>query len=470
MKPVLYRSTRSQNSENLVDFRRAALAGLAPDGGLYFPTHMPEWTREDFLALRGKPYADVAFAVMRPFIGDAVPEDELRSMVRQSYESFAHSAVAPLTQLSERLFMLELFHGPTLAFKDFALQFLGRILHRFLGESGEKLAVIGATSGDTGSAALYGCYESPHVSLFILHPHKRVSDVQRRQMTTLIADNVHNVAIEGNFDDCQAIVKKLLYAAPFEAAGIRLGAVNSVNWCRIVAQIAYYVYAALALGAPDRAVSFSVPTGNFGDIFAGYVAGRMGLPIKKLIVATNANDILYRFFSRNDYRRETLSHTLAPSMDIQSASNFERLLFDLNDHDGAKTARLMEDFAQRGMVVPEETFRKTRDIFAARRCDDAQTMATMRETLAKTGQYIDPHTATGVYAAERYAEESEEKEPVVALATAHRAKFPDACRAALYPNDLPLPPALAALEGKTERYDVVSADYDAVREYIARKL
>ena len=470
MSKVLYRSTRSASPQGAVDFRTAALAGLAPDGGLYFPVDIPKWSPEEFRALRGKSYEDVAFAVMQPFIGDAIPDVDLRAMIADSYAGFEHSAVAPLKQLDERRFLLELFHGPTLAFKDFALQFLGKALHRFLAESDEKLAIVGATSGDTGSAAIYGCYKSPHVSLFIMHPHESVSEIQRRQMTCLIADNVFNMAVKGDFDDCQDAVKKLLKAQPFANRGLKLGAVNSINWCRIVAQIVYYIYAAVALGAPDRPVSFSVPTGNFGDIFAGYVAKRMGLPIKKLIVATNANDILYRFFRHNDYRREKLTKTLAPSMDIQSASNFERLLFDLLDQDGVATAALLDEFSRGGMTIEPEILTQAQEIFAAWRCDDKQTVATMRDVLAKTGEFIDPHSAAGVYAAGEYVGQSDGGEPVVALATAHPAKFPDAANAAGFPSDAKLPARIAHLYEAKERYDILPADYDAIQQYIAEKL
>ena len=335
-----YISTRGEAPA--LGFEDVLLTGLATDGGLYVPESLPHFSLEEIRSWRGLPYSELAFNIMYPFVDDAIPEDDFRSMLAETYGVFAHKAVAPLVQLDTNEWVLELFRGPTLAFKDFALQFLGNLLDYILDRRQQKVVVLGATSGDTGSAAIEGCRNCENVDIFILHPHQRVSDVQRRQMTTVIADNVHNIAIKGNFDDCQNIVKASFADQSFLPAGRQLVAVNSINWARIMAQIVYYFYAGLALGAPHRPVSFSVPTGNFGDIFAGYLAKQMGLPIRNLIIATNSNDILHRCLSANDHSRKALVHSLSPSMDLMVSSNFERLLFDLYKRDGEAIAQLTE--------------------------------------------------------------------------------------------------------------------------------
>ncbi|MGB0360075.1 MAG: threonine synthase, partial [Endozoicomonas sp.] len=324
-----YISTRGQGEPK--DFQDVLLAGLAADGGLYVPEFLPQLSEAKIRSLKGLPYNELAFEIIKPFVGDTIADEQLHQMINQSYASFSHKAIAPLQQLDSNQWVMELFHGPTLAFKDFALQLLGRLLDHVLTERNEKAVVLGATSGDTGSAAIEGCRHSDKLELFILHPYQRVSEVQRRQMTTLMDKNVHNIAIKGNFDDCQDMVKRCFADQSFLSENTRLVAVNSINWARIMAQIVYYFYAGLNLGAPDQPVSFSVPTGNFGDIFAGYIARGMGLPVEKLVVATNNNDILHRFFHNNDYRKEVLHQTLSPSMDIMVSSNFERLLFDMHN-------------------------------------------------------------------------------------------------------------------------------------------
>ena len=346
-----YISTRGQAPA--LNFEDVLLAGLATDGGLYVPENLPRFTQEEIASWAGLPYHELAFRVMRPFVTGSIPDADFKKILEETYGVFSHSAVAPLRQLNGNEWVLELFHGPTLAFKDFALQLLGRLLDYVLEKRGERVVIVGATSGDTGSAAIEGCKHCENVDIFILHPHNRVSEVQRRQMTTIFGENIHNIAIEGNFDDCQEMVKASFADQSF-LKGTRLVAVNSINWARIMAQIVYYFHAALQLGGPARSVSFSVPTGNFGDIFAGYLARNMGLPINQLIVATNRNDILHRFMSGNQYVKETLHATLSPSMDIMVSSNFERLLFDLHGRNGAAIAGLM-DIVQAGRWFQRRT-------------------------------------------------------------------------------------------------------------------
>ena len=341
---IRYVSTRGQAPE--LDFEDVLLAGLASDGGLYVPTYLPKFDAEKLRAMQTMSYPDLAYEIVSPFIGDCINETDLRAILQETYSSFRHPAVAPLVQLEHNQWVLELFQGPTLAFKDFALQLLGRLLDYVLARRGEKVVIMGATSGDTGSAAIEGCRRCDNIDIFILHPHERVSDVQRRQMTTVIAPNIHNIAIKGNFDDCQAMVKTSFVAEPFLPDGRRLVAVNSINWARIMAQIVYYFYSGLALGRIDRPTSFSVPTGNFGDIFAGYLAKQMGLPVEKLVIATNRNDVLHRVLTEGVYAKLSLEASLSPSMDITVSSNFERLLFDLADRDGDVLRGWMETFAE----------------------------------------------------------------------------------------------------------------------------
>lgn len=341
---IRYVSTRGQAPE--LNFEDVLLTGLASDGGLYVPNTLPIFGREQLTAMQGMSYPDLAYEIVSPFVGDCIDETDLRAILNETYAEFRHPAVAPLIQLDHNQWVLELFQGPTLAFKDFALQLLGRLLDHVLARRGEKVVIMGATSGDTGSAAIEGCRRCENIDIFILHPHERVSEVQRRQMTTVIAPNIHNLAVQGNFDDCQAMVKASFVAEPFLPDGRRLVAVNSINWARIMAQIVYYFYSALALGRIDSPTSFSVPTGNFGDIFAGYLAKKMGLPVEKLVIATNKNDVLHRVLTEGVYSRLSLEPTLSPSMDITISSNFERLLFDLAGRDGDELSRWMATFAE----------------------------------------------------------------------------------------------------------------------------
>ena len=455
-----YVSTRG--SAPSLDFREVTLAGLAPDGGLYVPETWPRWSSDDIAALAGLSYAETAARVLAPFVGDAIPPADLLALCEQAYGRFAHAAVTPLVQLDHDQWLLELFHGPTLAFKDVALQLLGLLFERFLAGSDRPLTVIGATSGDTGSAAIDALAGREGVEVFMLHPLGRVTEVQRRQMTTVAAPNIHNLAVEGDFDDCQALVKAMFNDRAF-AGRLRLSAVNSINWARIAAQVVYYFYAAVRLGAPERSVAFSVPTGNFGDVFAGYVAARMGLPVARLIVATNINDILARALSSGDYSRGKVEQTATPSMDIQVSSNFERLLFDLGGRDGAALAAQMTGFEATGaMRLTNAQSRGASPLLAADRIDAPAMMGAMRWAHEQAGQVIDPHTGIALAAARRAAFDG----PMVTLATAHPAKFRDAVERATGVRPT-LPPRVGDLFERQERCTRLPATYEAVSGFVA---
>ena len=457
-----YISTRGQAPT--LNFEDVLLAGLASDGGLYVPENLPRFTQEEIASWAGLPYHELAFKVMRPFVGDSISDADFKAILQDTYAGFAHSSVAPLRQLDSNEWVMELFHGPTLAFKDFALQLLGRLLDHFLTKRGERAVIIGATSGDTGSAAIEGCRRCESVDIFILHPHNRVSEVQRRQMTTILGDNIHNIAIEGNFDDCQEMVKASFADQGF-LKGTRLVAVNSINWARIMAQIVYYFHAALQLGGPLRSMAFSVPTGNFGDIFAGYLARNMGLPISQLVVATNRNDILHRFMSGNQYDKDTLHPSLSPSMDIMVSSNFERLLFDLHGRNGALVKDLMDSFRQNGKLsVEPERWTEARRLFDSLAVDDEATCATIAEVHAQCGEVLDPHTAIGVRAARECRRSM--STPMITLGTAHPVKFPDAVRKAgvVEPQ---LPPHLADLFDREERCTVLPNSLTEIQQFVS---
>lgn len=456
-----YISTRG--SAPTLDFRAATLAGLAADGGLYVPAKWPQMSNDEIRALAGLDYVETAVRVMRPFVEGALTEEELRALCRAAYGRFSHDGVTPLVQLDHRHWLLELFHGPTLAFKDVALQLLGELFETFLSGGGTDITIVGATSGDTGSAAIEAVAGREHIRIFMLHPEGRVSDVQRRQMTTVLAPNVHNIAIDGSFDDAQAMVKRL-FGDEDARAEVNLSAVNSINWARLMAQVVYYFYAAVRLGAPDRPVAFSVPTGNFGDVFAGYVATQMGLPVARLIVATNVNDILHRALTSGDYSAGTVTPTATPSMDIQVSSNFERLLFDLAGRDGAAIAGMMGEFDQkRAMTIPADMLAGARDLFSSASIDgDAMALA-LRWAQERGGQVIDPHSAVGLAAAR--AQDIDADIPVVTLATAHPAKFREAVERATGVRP-PLPARLGNLFEREERYTKLPGDYDAVKAFI----
>lgn len=459
-----YISTRGKAPT--LNFEDVLLAGLASDGGLYVPENLPRFTVEEIASWADLPYHELAFRVMRPFVAGCIDDADFKAIVKDTYSVFEHSAVAPLRQLDSNEWVLELFHGPTLAFKDFALQLLGRLLDHFLSKRNERVVIMGATSGDTGSAAIEGCRRCEHVDIFILHPHQRVSEVQRRQMTSALSDNIHNIAIEGNFDDCQEMVKASFADQSF-LKGTRLVAVNSINWARIMAQIVYYFHAAIQLGGPQRSIAFSVPTGNFGDIFAGYLARNMGLPINQLIVATNRNDILHRFMSGNRYNKDALHPTLSPSMDIMVSSNFERLLFDMHGRDGAKVTQLMDHFRATGeMSVEDERWTETRKLFDSLAVDDEQTCATIAKVYKDTGELLDPHTAIGVHAARECRRSL--AIPMVTLGTAHPVKFPEAVQKAVPSASPVLPMHMADLFEREERCTVLANDLAVVQDFVSQ--
>jgi threonine synthase len=458
---VRYISTRGEAPP--LGFVDATLAGLARDGGLYVPETWPQLDADAIAGFVGKPYAEVAVAVIRPFVGDAVPDQDLARMTREAYGTFRHPAVAPLMQFGVSDFVLELFHGPTLAFKDLAMQLLGRLMDHALAARGERTTVVVATSGDTGGAAVEAIRGRARTDLFVLFPQGRISDVQRRMMTTAADDNVHALAIEGTFDDCQAIVKGMFNHHAFRDQ-VRLSGVNSINWARIVAQVVYYFTAAVALGAPHRKVAFTVPTGNFGDVYAGYVARRMGLPIDRLVIATNVNDILARTIATGTYDVREVVPTSSPSMDIQVASNFERLLSDVYGRDGSAVRTLMASLAQsRRFVLSERALSGMRAVFSAGRADEDETAAAIRTMLRETGHLIDPHTAVGVAVAEKEARDP--SIPMVVLGTAHAAKFPDAVQAACGVRPA-LPEWLADLDQRPERITVLPIDQMAIERHI----
>lgn len=459
-----YISTRGQAPA--LNFEEVLLAGLASDGGLYVPENLPRFSLEEIASWAGLPYHELAFRVMKPFVAGSIADAEFKAILEETYAGFAHGSIAPLRQLDANEWVLELFHGPTLAFKDFALQLLGRLLDHVLAKRGERVVIMGATSGDTGSAAIEGCKRCENVDIFILHPHQRVSEVQRRQMTTLLGDNIHNIAIEGNFDDCQEMVKASFADQGF-LKGTPLVAVNSINWARIMAQIVYYFHAALQLGAPARSIAFSVPTGNFGDIFAGYLARNMGLPVSQLVVATNRNDILHRFMSGNRYDKQQLEATLSPSMDIMVSSNFERLLFDLHGRDGLALAELMANFRSSGtLTVADDRWTEARKLFDSLAVSDEETCATIAEVHAATGEVLDPHTAIGVRAARECRRSL--ATPMVVLGTAHPVKFPEAVEKAGIGATLSLPTHLADLLQREERCTVLPNDLASVQAFVSR--
>ncbi len=459
-----YISTRGDAP--VLEFEDVLLSGLARDGGLYVPEAWPHFSTGEFASFAGRPYTEVATRIIQPFT-PSICEADLAQMVEAAYSSFSHPAIAPLAQLDANEFLLELFHGPTLAFKDLAMQLLGQLFAHVLKKRGQQVTIVAATSGDTGSAAIEAFAGIDGVNIIVMHPKGRVSEVQRRQMTTVLAPNVHNVAIDGNFDDCQALVKAMFNDLDFRDR-VKLAAVNSINWSRILAQVVYYITAATTLGAPHRAVSFSVPTGNFGDIFAGYVARQMGLPIEKLIVATNINDILDRTLKTGSYTVEGVTPTDAPSMDIQVSSNFERLLFDACGRDPSKVRAAMGALTQSGSFdIPGDALTTMRNDFGSARVDNDTMHATMRDTFKTLGMLIDPHTAVGLAAARQTLDPR--AAPMVTLATAHPAKFPAAVEAATGQHPA-LPAHMADLFSREERLSELENDLAAVERFVEDKI
>jgi len=457
-----YVSTRGKAP--ILGFEDTLLAGLAEDGGLYVPESYPRLGDSDLAGLRGRPYHEAALRVIAPFVGDEIAADALARMVRDSYAGFDHPDVAPLKKLGEGLYLLELFHGPTLSFKDYPLQLVGRLFDHALARRGERVTVIGATSGDTGSAAIEALRDRAAVDVFILHPHGRISEVQRRQMTTVDAANIHNIAVEGTFDDCQDLVKEMFADARFRAE-FRLSAVNSINWARIMAQAPFYLRACAQLGGR---VAFAVPTGNFGNVFAGWVARCMGAPIVQLVIGSNRNDILTRFVESGVMQLQDVTLTLSPAMDIQVSSNFERLLFELWDRDAARVADAMEKFRKSTeFAVDRKTLERMHEIFDAARLDDEGTKRVIREIYEATGELIDPHTAVGIHAGRTCRRDP--AIPLIAIGTAHPAKFPDAVEAATGKRPQ-LPPRLADLFTREERLAVLPKELKAMKDFIRARL
>ncbi|MEX1670687.1 threonine synthase [Zhongshania guokunii] len=461
-----YISTRGKAPA--LNFEDVLLTGLAPDGGLYVPESLPKYSKAQIASWASLSYTDLAFQIIQPFVGGCIPDDDLKAIIDDTYVDFRHPAIAPLVQLDRNEWVLELFQGPTLAFKDFALQMLGRLLDYVLERRQQKVVIMGATSGDTGSAAIQGCKRCSNIDIFILHPYQRVSEVQRRQMTTVVGENIHNIAVRGHFDHCQAMVKASFADQSFLPEGRQLVAVNSINWARIMAQIVYYFYAAYAVGAPERSVSFSVPTGNFGDIYAGYLAKCMGLPIEQLVVATNQNDILHRFISGNKFEKHELQHTLSPSMDIVVSSNFERMLFDCYDRDGAAIDDLMTRMNTETVSIPDAAFAKVRGLFDSYGVNDEETVAMIASVYENNEYLLDPHSAIGVKAARECRRDT--ATPMITLATAHPAKFPEAVMKAGYPTAPALPHHMSDLFDLDERYEVVDNKLEDVHAMIAANI
>ncbi|MBV1894952.1 MAG: threonine synthase [Rhodobacteraceae bacterium] len=454
-----YISTRA--NAPALNFEDAMLTGLARDGGLYVPDSIPQLSHADIAAMSGLSYEEIAYRVMRPFVGDTFTDDGFRDIINRAYGGFDHAARAPLVQLDSNHFLLELFHGPTLAFKDFAMQLIGQLFQDALGRRGERVTIVGATSGDTGSAAIEAFRGLDNVDVFIMYPHGRVSEVQRRQMTTPTESNVHTLAVDGDFDDCQALLKDMFNDFEFRDT-VKLAGVNSINWGRVLAQVVYYFSSAVSLGAPYRPVSFTVPTGNFGDIFAGYIARRMGLPIEQLVVATNHNDILHRCISGQGYHVGKVLPSISPSMDIQVSSNFERVLFDAYGRDGKAVTQLMDELKSGGFTVSQGALQYLQENFTSDRVSEEQTRACMSRTLKSSGELLCPHSAVGVNVAQ---DKRDPNVPMITLATAHPAKFPAAVTEATGVHP-PLPPRMSDLYDRPERLTRIARDLTAIEDHI----
>ncbi len=457
-----YVSTRGEAKP--ASFNEALIEGLARDGGLYVPEAWPQLSREEIAGFKGKTYAEVALRVIAPFVGGDIPQRDLKRMIEEAYATFTHKDVTPLHKLSSGEYILELFHGPTLAFKDVAMQLIARLMDYVLAARGERCTIVGATSGDTGGAATEAFRGRERIDLIFMFPKGRVSPVQQRMMTAIAEPNVNVIAIDGNFDDCQAIVKALFNDHAFRDR-VRLSAVNSINWVRIVAQIVYYFTAAVALGAPDKKITFAVPTGNFGDVFAGYVAARMGLPIERLVVATNVNDILARTLETGRYEVRGVVPTSSPAMDIQVSSNFERLLFDAAGRDASVVREAMNSLAAKGsFALGDRALANMREIFSASRADERETGETIRAVHEATGYVLDPHTAVGVAVARKLGLDKSGS-PLVVLGTAHPAKFPEAVEAACGVSPQ-LPSSFSGLMSRKERVTNLPNDAGAVAGFV----
>ena len=456
-----YVSTRG--TAPVLGFDDVLLAGLARDGGLYMPETWPRFSVDEIAEWKDLSYVDLAVRVITPFVGDAIQPADLHRIIADAYGHFDTPDVVPLKDLGNGEHLMEMFHGPTLAFKDVAMQFLGPLFDHVLATKGTRICIAGATSGDTGSAAIEAVRDRDNIDIFMLYPDGRVSDVQRRQMTTVDAANVHTIALDGTFDDCQDAVKALFNDIPFRDR-MNLSAVNSINWARIVAQIVYYFWAALKVGGPQKAITFAVPTGNFGNVFSGYAAYRMGLPVSQFIIGSNANDILTRFLETGTMEMNGVHPTISPSMDIQVSSNFERLLFELFDRDGAKVAATLTAFRETGRFqIEADALAEARKLFSGARFDDDATKAIIAGHLDATGDLLDPHSAVGLAAGR--AKRADPETPMVILVTAHPAKFPDAVEDATGQRPA-LPAHMADLFERTERINPLANDLDALRDFI----
>lgn len=455
-----YTSTRGQAPE--LNFTQVVTSALASDGGLYLPERFPEFSLAEIQSWKNLPYTELAFNIIKPFVDGEIPDADLKQIIAKSYSGFRVPQVTEIVKLEEKIHVLELFHGPTLAFKDVALQFLGNLQDYILTKQNQDIIIIGATSGDTGSAAIEGVKNCKHIKLFMMHPHGKVSNVQRRQMTTIISPNIHNLAVDGNFDDCQNMVKEM-FKNPEFIKGKKLSAVNSINWARIMAQIVYYFQAALQINGASKPTSFAVPSGNFGDILAGYLAKLMGLPVADLIITTNANNILHRFIQSNDYTRNGVKQTLAPSMDIQISSNFERLLYLAHGKDGSKISQMMDKFVNDNILyVSSEVHSQITKTFKSSQSDDVQIKAEIKRVYDKYNYVVCPHTATATRAAEEFKKAGHD---VVVLATAHPAKFPDVSVEVLGVAPK-LPEHLADLLQKPEKATNLANNIEVVKDFI----
>ena len=458
---MLYKSTRGQSSE--VSFSEVLLGGLAPDGGLYMPTNIPKFSIQEINDFKDLQFHELATEILFPFVEGDIDKEVFGDLVHDTYKVFEVNDVVELVELEKNRQVLELFHGPTLAFKDVAMQLLGSLLDHFSKEQGKKIAVLGATSGDTGAAAISACSRHANVEVFILYPHNKVTDIQRRQMTTSGSDNVYPLAIESDFDGCQSVVKKIFLDKDFHIDSTRFIAANSINWARCMTQSVYFFWAYLKLREKDKDLIFSVPSGNFGHAYAGWTAKQMGLPIKKLLIATNSNDVLHKLFSENNYEKSSVDQTLAPSMDISVASNFERLLYNLHDNNPDVLSSIMAQFPEKPISIPKEKWDLVVKFFSSDRCSDQEIKEQIKNTYEESGYLLDPHTATGIRASNNLESKDE---LVVTMATAHPAKFGEAIDGAIPGHDLDIPKRLNIVFDKEESYKVLSEDYEEVKQFI----
>ena len=462
---MLYKSTRGQSPE--VSFSEVLLGGLAPDGGLYMPTSTPKFSIKEINDFKDLQFHELATEILFPFVEGDIDKEVFSDLVRETYKVFEVDDVVEIVELEKNRQILELFHGPTLAFKDVAMQLLGSLLDHFAKEQGKKIAVLGATSGDTGAAAISACSRHSNVKVFILYPHNKVTDIQRRQMTTSGSGNVHPLAIESDFDGCQSLVKKIFLDKDFHIDSTRFIAANSINWARCMTQSVYFFWAYLKLRNKDKDLIFSVPSGNFGHAYAGWTAKEMGLPIKKLLIATNSNDVLHKLFSENNYEKSSVDQTLAPSMDISVASNFERLLYNLHDNNSEVLSSIMAQFPEKPISIPKEKWDSVVKFFSSDRCSDQAIKEQIKNTYDESGYLLDPHTATGVRASNNLESKDE---LVVTMATAHPAKFGEAIDGAIPGHDLNIPKRLNIVFDKEESYEVLSEDYEEVKQLILSKV